>query len=217
MRWLPCLVAAVSLLAGPSAAAGELALRVRDDAHRPVSDAVATLIPESASPAAPAPPPAVRIIDQKNETFVPYVQILRPGDSVVFRNSDATRHHVYSFSRVKSFEFVLAPGESSTPLAMDKLGIAAVGCNIHDHMATYLYVSDAAHIAMSGADGGIRFDRLPPGRYTLHLWHPQLHPGRPEITLAVTIDDRTPTAPLDLNVSLLPDPRTRMDREHMEY
>lgn len=217
MRWLLHVVTVVALLVGCPAAAGELTMRVWDEAHRPVGDAVATLIPESTTATALQPAHATRTVDQKNETFVPYVQILHPGDTVVFRNSDATRHHVYSFSPVKSFEFVLAPGESSVPLVMDKLGIAAVGCNIHDHMVTYLYVSDAANVAVSGMDGNIHFSGLPPGRYTLHLWHPQLHPGRAELTQTVTIGEQASATPLDLSLSLLPDPRTRMDREHMGY
>ena len=44
----------------------------------------------------------MKIIDQRDETFIPYVEIFRPGDQVVFRNSDRTRHHVYSFAPAKS-------------------------------------------------------------------------------------------------------------------
>jgi plastocyanin len=218
MPWLLGVVIASALLAVQAVSAGEWSVRVQDDAHRPVGDAVATLVPDAPLPgSAPRAPASTRIIDQKDETFVPYVLVLRPGDTVVFRNSDATRHHVYSFSAVKSFEFVLAPGEKSDPLMLDKPGIVAVGCNIHDHMLTYLYVSDAPDIGISGPDGVIGFPSLPPGRYTLHVWHPQLHPGRAELTQVVQVTDNASTPPLSVTLSLLPDPRTRMDREHMEY
>jgi len=216
MRWLLGVVIASALLAARAVSAGEWSIHVQDDAHRPVGDAVATLVPDVPAPASAAAS-STKIIDQKNETFVPYVQVLRPGDAVVFRNSDATRHHVYSFSTLKSFELVLAPGQKSDPLTFDKPGIAAVGCNIHDHMVTYVYVSDAPYIGISGPDGVIAFSSLPPGRYTLHVWHPQLHPGRAELTQVVQISDSAPPAPLSVTLSLLPDPRTRMDREHMEY
>ncbi|MHA6205891.1 methylamine utilization protein [Dyella soli] len=215
MRWLLVVVIAFALLYGRQAVAGDLLVHVADEAHRPVSDAVITLTSELA-PAARHAAPAVKTIDQKNETFLPYVQVLRPGDMAVFRNSDTTRHHVYSFSPVKSFEFVLRPGESSPPLTLERVGIAAVGCNIHDHMITYLYVSDADSIAVSGVDGHATLTDLAPGRYTLHVWHPQLHPGRPEITQVVQVNEHA-APPVAITLSLLPDPRMQMDREHIGY
>ncbi len=217
MRWLLLVVIAFALLCGQPAVAGDLSIQVLDDAHRPVGDAVVTLTADGdVATATRKEPPVTRIIDQKNETFLPYVQVLHPGDLVVFRNSDTTRHHVYSFSQVKSFEFVLRPGESSPPLTLDRLGIAAVGCNIHDHMITYLYVSDAPAIAVSGTDGRASLPKLPPGRYTLHVWHPQLHPGRPEVTQAIQVGDAA-APPVTVTLSLLPDPRMSMDREHIGY
>ena len=111
--------------------------------------------------------------------FVPYIEVFRPGDRVVFRNSDDTRHHVYSFSKVKAFEFVLRPGESSPPLVLDKPGVIAAGCNIHDSMITYLFVSDAPWIARSGADGKVKLAEIPPGSFRVVAWHPRLRPGKP--------------------------------------
>jgi hypothetical protein len=135
----------------------------------------------------------------------------------VFRNSDSTRHHVYSFAAIKTFEFVLRPGESSPALSMDQAGVAAVGCNIHDHMATYLFVSAVPAIAMSSHDGSATLGHLAPGRYTAHVWHPQLHPGRAEPIQSVTIAGDTDTVQLSFTLSLLPDPRMFMDREHLDY
>jgi plastocyanin len=149
--------------------------------------------------------PETKIVDQRDETFVPYVEIFRPGDSVVFRNSDTTRHHVYSFAAAKSFEFVIAPGDSAPPVVLDRAGEIPVGCNIHDQMITHLYVSDAPWIARTQADGRAVFDDLPPGTYTVEVWHPQLRPGRPAPSKPVTIDGAQSS--VALTVSLLPDPR----------
>src|SRR5579871_523885 len=99
------------LISGPLGAA-DLVVRVSDDDGRPVPDAVVTLMPHGdTTPAGASPEPL--IVDQRNETFIPYVLIVPQGGDVVFRNSDLTRHHVYSFSPVRAFEFVLAPGEQS--------------------------------------------------------------------------------------------------------
>jgi plastocyanin len=204
---------------GPATAA-EVSVHLSDGGGHAVNDAIVTLTVDAVSGVgvtAAAKPPATYVIDQRNEAFIPYVQLLRPGDRVVFRNSDTTRHHVYSFAAIKTFEFVLRPGESSPELRMDTTGIAAVGCNIHDHMITYLFVSAAPATAMSGESGDVVLRQLAPGRYTVHVWHPQLHPGHPEPTQKVTVASDSDVLHLAFALSLMPDPRMSMDREHLDY
>jgi len=141
--------AIVALLACRAATAAGMVVQVTDQQGRPVPDAVVTGRPHAGAQTVPARAAQVHVIDQKDLMFHPYVELLRPGDTVVFRNSDGTRHHVYSFSPAKAFEFVLAPGQSSPPMTLAKPGVVAVGCNIHDQMASYLVVSDAPWIAIS--------------------------------------------------------------------
>jgi plastocyanin len=196
------------LLAPAPLLAAALTVHVADRHGAPVADAVIALTAPEARRAAPA----THIIDQKDETFVPYVEVFHPGDKVVFRNSDTTRHHVYSFSPVKSFEFVLVPGEMSTPLLLDKTGTVAVGCNIHDHMITYLYVADAPWLARTDAGGDAQFAELPAGRYAVALWHPQLRGDAPPQSVQV----ESAPARVDFAIALLPDPR-RQDPERAHY
>jgi plastocyanin len=211
-------MACVLLGCASTAWAAKVDVHLTDGHGHGVDDAVITLTPDGAPDrAANTPPSATHIVDQKDEVFIPYVQVMRPGDKVVFRNSDSTRHHVYSFSKVKAFEFVLSPGESSPAMTVDNQGIAAVGCNIHDHMITYLFVSDAPAIAMSTHGGLATLDHLAAGHYTMHVWHPQLHPGKPETTRAVIIANEMDVQHVALDLSLIPDPRMFMDREHLDY
>jgi plastocyanin len=212
-RWLVPMLCAL-LAAGPAAAAG-LVVRVFDGKGHPVPDAVVTLVPRTASEPVQRRAPVTRVIDQKNLMFLPYIEVFRRGDTVVFRNSDRTRHHVYSFSRAKAFEFVLAPGQSSPPLVLDKAGVVAVGCNIHDQMAAYLVVTDASAVARSRSDGNASFGELAPGTYDVRVWHPRQRPGR---ATSATVDvSVSAPAPVTITLSLLPDPRQQMDREHMQY
>jgi plastocyanin len=197
-------VACLFVLLATRAPAAGLLVTVADG-HGAVADAVVTVRGGNPPASAPAPAPVTRIIDQRHETFIPYVEIFRPGDQVVFRNSDRTRHHVYSFAPAKSFEFVIAPGHSAPAVTLDQVGEIAVGCNIHDRMITHLYISDAAHIARTGADGQAAFPDLPPGDYTVQVWHPQLRPGREQPTQSVTLGAAGATAAFTL--ALLPDPR----------
>jgi plastocyanin len=216
MRGSTLLAGWLVLLAAGQARAAGLDVRIVDRQARPVEDAVVVLRRHGGGgPDAPAP--TTHNVDQKNLTFLPYVQLFRPGDAVVFHNSDSTRHHVYSFSPARSFEFVLAPGQSAAPLTLEKPGVVAVGCNIHDGMISYLYVSDALWLGRTGADGRARFDGLPAGKYDVQVWHPRLPPmrtppGQDGVTLAA---DARPT--LSFAVRLLPDLRRPGNHERVHY
>lgn len=208
-------VATLSMLTAGPALAGRIAIEVVDPAGKPIPDAVVTLAPQPGTPAR-TPAPETRYVDQKDETFIPYVTALRVGDSVVFRNSDITRHHVYSFSELVKFEDMLAPGESSAPLVMKNAGNAAVGCNIHDYMLTYLYVTKDPEMAVTDAKGRAMIDGVAAGQYKAHAWHPQLRPGVTLPIQGVTVAEGAPTT-LRFVLALLPNPRGPMDREHIGY
>lgn len=218
MRALRQWIGIVAFAFAATAGAAELKVQVNDDHGHPVADAVVTVLGRADGPLRMEEHArSSKVIDQKDEMFIPYIETFRPGDEVVFRNSDKTRHHVYSFSQVKSFEFVLAPGESSKPLLLEQSGVVAVGCNIHDQMITYLYVSDAPWIARSGADGQVSVHDIPAGSWTVRVWHPRLRPGHPDLVQSKTILGTDATRKLTFALSLLPDSRHEFDREHTRY
>jgi plastocyanin len=215
-RWHGWVLGLVFL--APGLGAAELTVRITATRGEPVADAVVTITPKPGTAAPVVRPVAeTRIIDQKNETFIPYVEIFRPGDSIVFHNSDHTRHHVYSFAPARQFEFVLISGASSAPLQLEHAGVVAVGCNIHDQMITYAYISDAPWIARSAADGRVMFQTLPQGDFDVRVWHPQLRPGQPDPLQALHLAAASDTKDLAFSLSLLPDPRTPADRERAAY
>src|SRR5580658_9026803 len=217
MRALQLLIGVIAFASGlnATASAAELNVRVNDSHGHPLADAVVTLGPQNAAQS-PVPKqasvPSTKIIDQKDEMFVPYIEIFRPGDRVLFRNSDQTRHDVYSFSPVKSFEFVLVPGESSKPLELDQNGVVAVGCNIHDQMITYLFVSDAAWIARSGMDGRVRLRNVPAGAWNVRVWHPDQRPGTANVVQATAIMNATESKTLTIAMATSPDSQHAVDR-----
>jgi len=207
---------AAAFAASATACAASLAVQVVDTAGRPVANAVVSLTASAASGGsgrAPAPvAPAQQIIDQRDETFLPLVTLIRIGDQVVFRNSDITRHHVYSFSPIKQFQYVINVGDQSPPIGFDKAGVAAIGCNIHDHMVAYVYVADTPWHTLTGTDGRGTIADLPTGTYTASLWHPRLRPGSKAPTQSVEIT-AAPTE-LPFTVALLSEWNRRHDHGH---
>jgi hypothetical protein len=47
-----------------------------------------------------------------------------------------------------------------------------VFCDIHSNMAAYVVVHASPWVVQPDADGRFALGDVPPGCYTLHLWHP---------------------------------------------
>jgi plastocyanin len=127
----------------PVAHAAAISVIVMDDNGQPLSDAVVMVSPHAGVPVPPlqSSKTAAATIEQKDETFVPFVVVIRTYGTLTFLNRDKVRHHVYSFATIKRFEMVQNPAETSPPIQFDKPGSAAIGCNVYDNMATYVYVT----------------------------------------------------------------------------
>jgi plastocyanin len=176
-RWIAPLLLLTALFGGQPVLAAGLSVRLLDAAGRPVSDAVVTLKP--AAGRAPAPRPAADYkVNQQNTQFHPFVTIVPAGATVAFPNLDPFRHHVYSFSPAKRFELKLFARDQTRSVTFEQPGIVAIGCNIHDTMSAYIFVTDTVWTTRSPASGTVRFGDTPDGDYVLQVWHPYLRaPG----------------------------------------
>ena len=56
----------------------------------------------------------------------------------------------------------------------DKPGVVVLGCNIHDWMVGYVYVSESPYFAKTNAEGKAVLSDLPPRAYVVRVWHAQL-------------------------------------------
>ena len=156
--------------------AAPLTVRVVDSSGHPVRDAVVSLHPSSG---ARAPRAGGRyVVSQQNLQFHPFLSIVPVGADVAFPNLDNTKHHVYSFSPAKRFELKLFAKDQSRSVHLDKPGVVALGCNIHDQMSAFIFVADSAWTARTNGQGVVTFNDAPnaPGRVS--VWHPYLRaPG----------------------------------------
>ena len=158
------------------AADAPVEVRILDARGAPLPDAVVWLRGDEAGGARTQTPraPATAVVAQRGHRFVPFVQPVAVDTVVSFPNYDDTRHHVYSFSPAKTFEIKLYRGDPDVQISFDAAGVVALGCNIHDYMQGFIYVTDAPVFGVTDADGWVRFARaeLPPGNLELGAWHP---------------------------------------------
>lgn len=117
------------------------------------------------------------VMDQIQKAFVPNVLALPKNSYVSFPNSDDIRHHVYSFSKTKSFELKLYAGEPKSPILFENSGVVVLGCNIHDAMVGYLYIHDNNTVLISDSNGKLKLDQDLSQLKTAWLWHPRQSKG----------------------------------------
>jgi plastocyanin len=173
-------------LAGVAAHAAELHVAVKDHRGKNVADAVVLAVavdPRNAQHSHP-PPDAV---DQVDKQFVPYVKPIFVGSTVHFPNSDNIRHQVYSFSAAKKFELPLYAGTNAPPVVFDKPGVVVLGCNIHDWMIGYIYVSETPFFAKTGPLGTVAITDMPPGEYSVRIWHPSMDRAEETTTRQINV------------------------------
>lgn len=163
---------AFGALAILSADAATLSGNVQSGDGAPLADAIVTATPTAGQTAANRPARLATVtLDQHGKEFVPHVLPVAVGTPVVFPNSDEIQHHVYSFSPAKRFEIKLYKHAPAAPVVFDQPGIASLGCNIHDWMLAYVFVTDAPYFGKTDSSGHWSLE-LPAGEYRLALWHP---------------------------------------------
>jgi len=179
------LAALVLALTGPGVAlAADVVVNVRTPQGRPVSDAVVTI---AAPHTGPIRFPWAYRMAQHNMQFDPFVLIVPVGADVAFPNLDTVRHHVYSFSRAKTFELKLYGREETRVVHFDKPGLVDLGCNIHDNMVAFVVVVDTPYAAKTDAAGEAVIRGAPAGPHALRVWRPYLRAPDNALTETVTV------------------------------
>jgi len=139
---------------------------VTDNKGLPLSDVI--IEPDIA--AVTGAPADVAIIDQIDKQFIPQQILIETGQLVDFPNSDNIRHHVYSFSKAKMFELKLYADTPENPIQFPEHGVVVVGCNIHDSMIGYIFVSKSTQSVMTGERGDVSIQSEQAIKQ-INVWH----------------------------------------------
>ena len=152
--------------------AAQVTVSVEDNEGHLIENAVVTAIPLNVN-SFPKPKPKVKkeIVDQIDKEFFPFVKVVQVNTWVNFPNNDDIRHHVYSFSSAKRFELPLYSGTHAEPVLLDSSGVVVLGCNIHDWMIGYIYISETPYFEKTVSNHQAVFKDLPRGEYIMKVWH----------------------------------------------
>ena len=130
-------------------------------------------------------PQAPAVLAQKNCMYEPHVVALMVNQPFEVRNNDPTLHNVHPMPR-HSRQWSSSQPAGSAPLrsffARPELAIPVV-CNVHPWMRAFVFVFDHPYFAVTPDTGTFALKNLPPGTYTIEVWHEQFKTLDQTVTL----------------------------------
>lgn len=124
------------------------------------------------------------VLDQDGCVYIPHVMGVQAGQPIAIRNSDGLLHNVNARAQTNP------PFNLSQPRSMEMQRtfnrpeiMIPVRCDVHGWMEAYIGVVDHPYYTVTGEDGAVRLDNLPPGTYTIEAWHERYGTQTTQITV----------------------------------
>lgn len=131
-------------------------------------------------------PTAAVVLDQQGCKYTPHVAGVRVGQPINIVNSDDTLHNVHAmpmtnqeFNQGQPLKGLLMTKTFTAPEVMVRFV-----CNVHGWMRAWIGVMAHPYFAVTDADGAFKIPNLPPGTYTIGLWHETFGAQEQKVTIA---------------------------------
>jgi len=125
------------------------------------------------------------VMDQVGCVYVPHIVGVQLDQPMMVSTSDPVLHNVHTHPELNREQNSAMPaGSEPKELRLKKPEVMIrVACDVHTWMTSWIGVVEHPHFAVTGADGAWRLDGVPPGDYTIGVWHETL--GEREFTVTV--------------------------------
>lgn len=141
----------------------------------------------------PAPSPgagATLSLSNDGCAFVPHVQATVAGGSLTLKNNDPLLHNVHFFLRtdgrrrtVMNVALPASVPRLDASRALRRPGVIEVRCDAHDWMSAWILLFDHPYFAVTDARGSFTLPDVPPGTYTVKVWHETLGESASQVTV----------------------------------
>lgn len=115
--------------------------------------------------------------DQKKCSFVPRILLIKPNMAGAVLNSDSVGHNFHTISKgIYNINKKIQPG-SKMVVSGDRIrrsGMIRAKCDFHSWMGGVWVVAETPYTVISDKDGNFSIGDIPPGNYTLKVWHEKL-------------------------------------------
>ena len=100
-------------------------------------------------------------------------------------NSDGVLHNVHTWPKKNRSKNIAMPGVfKEMKLKFRRSETIRVSCDIHPWMEAWIIVSENPYTAVTNEKGSFKLTDVPPGEYTLRMWHESFGPMEQTITVS---------------------------------
>ena len=128
-------------------------------------------------------------LDQKGCEYQPHVLAFPVGTTVEILNPDGILHNVHSYSKVNSpFNIAQPKFKKTLEQKIDKPEAIEVKCDVHGWMHGWLVATESPYVAVTDNSGNFKLTDVPPGSYTVEVWHEKLGKNTQKVTVKAKED-----------------------------
>jgi plastocyanin len=128
-------------------------------------------------------------LDQKGCEYQPHVLAFPAGTTVEILNPDGILHNVHSYSKVNSpFNIAQPKFKKTLDVKIDKPEAIEVKCDVHGWMQGWLVATESPYVAVTDNSGNFKLTDVPPGSYTVEVWHEKLGKNTQKVTVKAKED-----------------------------
>jgi len=129
------------------------------------------------------------VLDQNGCEYHPHVLAFPAGTTVEIKNPDGILHNVHSYSKVNSpFNQAQPKFKKTMDVKIEKPEAVEVKCDVHGWMHGWLVATETPYFAVTDNSGSFKLADVPPGTYTVEVWHEKLGKTNQKVTVKAKED-----------------------------
>jgi plastocyanin len=123
-------------------------------------------------------------LDQKVCEYHPHVLAFPAGSTLEIQNPDGILHNVHSYSKVNTpFNIAQPKFKKTVSVKIEKPEVISLKCDVHGWMSGWLFVAENPYFSLTDKSGSFKLTDVPPGTYTLEVWHETLGKQTQKVTV----------------------------------
>ena len=114
-------------------------------------------------------------LDQRDCEYHPHVLAFPAGSTLQVLNPDGILHNIHGYSKINTpFNLAQPKFRKSLNVKIEKPEIINIKCDVHSWMNGWLFSAANPYFSVTDRAGSFRLTDVPPGTYTLTVWHDTL-------------------------------------------
>jgi plastocyanin len=123
-------------------------------------------------------------LDQNGCEYKPHVLAFPAGSTLEILNPDGILHNVHSYSKVNSpFNQAQPKFKKTLDVKIEKPEVIEIKCDVHGWMHGWLVATENPYFAVTDNSGNFKLTDVPPGNYTVEVWHEKLGKNTQKVTV----------------------------------